>query len=426
MQLFSFATGATLVLCLSPTKTDAFTPNGLRSASHLANINVVTPHRETITTLMSTPTEKDLERFQSYGEASRKFRRSYFTHSDWLKARRDDRFLYNFKTILNSGIARQLAKEVGTVAGISAFIVVWNALLVAGFDGFGGVHHNPIFDTSDLIPLLKLPADPFTLSSPALGLLLVFRTNTAYSRWDEGRKAWGSIINNSRTAARLGTTWADPSQPGSLEKLERLADTVWAFPRSLAFHLLGPLEDGAAYAKDLSQLKDREFAADLLRVRHKPTRALKETTDALAAIQFKSIIYQVEAEKAVTALCDALGACERIFTSPVPVFYSRHTSRFLINWLFLMPLALYKPFDYTWNHWGMIPAAVVLSYFLLGIEELAAQMEEPFSILPLDKMTGGIRLSADEHVDWKNDFEYDLLVKPDSFYQLDTTTTTRN
>ena len=49
----------------------------------------------------------------------------------------------------------------------------------------------------------------------------------------------------------------------------------------------------------------------------------------------------------------------------------------------------------------MIPTSCVIAYFLLGIEELAAQMEEPFSIFPMEKMTGGIRLSVDEHVDWK-------------------------
>jgi hypothetical protein len=38
---------------------------------------------------------------------------------------------------------------------------------------------------------------------------------------------------------------------------------------------------------------------------------------------------------------------------------------------------------------------------LLGIEEPVAQMEEPFSILPMDKMIGGICLSIDEHVEWK-------------------------
>jgi putative membrane protein len=371
----------------------------------------------------ATPTEKDLERFQSYGEASRKFRRSYFSHSDWLNARRDDRFLYNIGTILKSGVARQLAKEVGLVAAISTTIVVWNALLVVGFDDFSGVHHDPLSVAGGLsLPLLKLPSDPFTLSSPALGLLLLFRTNSSYQRWDEGRKAWGQIINNSRTCVRLGTTWADEEQDGSKEKLERLADAVWAFPRSLTYHMLGPLEDGAAYARDLQKLKDTEFAQDLYQVRHKPTRALMEITEVLGTIPFKSIVYQAETEKAVTSLCDALGACERIFTSPVPLFYSRHTARFLVSWLLLLPLAMYTPFESTWNHWGMIPTAVVLSYFLFGIEELAAQMEEPFSILPMEKMTGGIRLSADEHVDWKDyaaDVYNDSGGKPDSFYELE-------
>jgi hypothetical protein len=37
-------------------------------------------------------------------------------------------------------------------------------------------------------------------------------------------------------------------------------------------------------------------------------------------------------------------------------------------------------------------------------------------------MTGGIRLSADEHVDWEVYYDYTYTTKPDSFYQLDTTT----
>src|SRR5690349_10240771 len=31
-----------------------------------------------------------------------------------------------------------------------------------------------------------------------ISLLLVFRTNTAYDRWWEGRKMWGALVNNSR------------------------------------------------------------------------------------------------------------------------------------------------------------------------------------------------------------------------------------
>jgi len=34
-----------------------------------------------------------------------------------------------------------------------------------------------------------------------ISMLLVFRTNTAYDRWWEGRKRWGSLVNNSRNLA---------------------------------------------------------------------------------------------------------------------------------------------------------------------------------------------------------------------------------
>jgi hypothetical protein len=49
----------------------------------------------------------------------------------------------------------------------------------------------------------------------------------------------------------------------------------------------------------------------------------------------------------------------------------------------LLPLALYNPFGNTWTHFGMIPATVVISVFLFGIEEPTTQMEEPFTILPM-------------------------------------------
>jgi putative membrane protein len=34
-----------------------------------------------------------------------------------------------------------------------------------------------------------------------ISLLLVFRTNTAYDRWWEGRKQWGMLVNTSRNLA---------------------------------------------------------------------------------------------------------------------------------------------------------------------------------------------------------------------------------
>ena len=40
-----------------------------------------------------------------------------------------------------------------------------------------------------------------TLLGFAISMLLVFRTNTAYDRWWEGRKAWGGLTNSSRNLA---------------------------------------------------------------------------------------------------------------------------------------------------------------------------------------------------------------------------------
>src|SRR5690606_1614805 len=41
----------------------------------------------------------------------------------------------------------------------------------------------------------------YSLIGFVLSLLLVFRTNTAYDRWWEGRKKWGELVNNTRNLA---------------------------------------------------------------------------------------------------------------------------------------------------------------------------------------------------------------------------------
>lgn len=90
-----------------------------------------------------------------------------------------------------------------------------------------------------------------------------------------------------------------------------------------------------------------------------------------------------EIHKAATIFEDNLGSSERLLTSPVPLFYTRHTARFLTVWLLLLPFGLWDSFSGTWNHAGMIPATAAISVFLFGIEELATQLEEPFTILPM-------------------------------------------
>ena len=48
---------------------------------------------------------------------------------------------------------------------------------------------------------IKLSNVVHSLLGFVLSLFLVFRTNTAYDRWWEGRKQWGALVNVSRTLA---------------------------------------------------------------------------------------------------------------------------------------------------------------------------------------------------------------------------------
>jgi len=48
----------------------------------------------------------------------------------------------------------------------------------------------------------------------------------------------------------------------------------------------------------------------------------------------------------------------------------------------------------------MVPTAMILAFFFFGIEEIAIQLEEPFSILPLKAMSDGIFTRAQEYTEW--------------------------
>jgi hypothetical protein len=114
----------------------------------------------------SLPPIKDI----SYGEESRKYRRTVYSHDDWRKHRNPDRFLYYIVSFLSSGVYKNVGREVAFTTVIAALVCLWNGL-VGGFTDFDGVKHAAIL-SSNLLPLLTLPLAPFTLSSPSLGLLL--------------------------------------------------------------------------------------------------------------------------------------------------------------------------------------------------------------------------------------------------------------
>lgn len=323
----------------------------------------------------------------SYGEESRKYRRTIYTHDDWVFHRSPDRFWRNLLAIANSGVYKNVQKEILATTGVATFVVLYNGL-VGGFQDFSGNQMEALIQ-SPLLPVFGLPMAPFTLSSPSLGLLLTFRANTSYKRWDEARKNWGMNINHTRDLVRMANIYYDKqgvSDEKRKQDLQNVALATWSFVRAMKRHLSPPEEDEEAFKAELYEKLPKAQADAIIDAAHRPNRALFDISMAVENLPMH-FLRKNEIHKAITIFEDNLGSSERLLTSPVPLFYSRHSARFLAFWLLLLPFALYQPLANTWNHIGVIPVTYFLSLFLFGIDELATQLEEPFTILPMQAYT---------------------------------------
>jgi hypothetical protein len=110
-------------------------------------------------------------------------------------------------------------------------------------------------------------------------------------------------------------------------------------------------------------------------------------------------------DKGLMEMTSAFYTCDRIFTTPIPLMYTRHTARFLLIWLLTVPMALYHEFRKTQTLY--VPFIIPLisffnAIFLFGIEELGVQIEEPFSILPLANICNEIQYAGEDLLSEKN------------------------
>jgi predicted membrane chloride channel (bestrophin family) len=332
------------------------------------------------------------------GEKFRQSRRRVYTHDDWVKHRSSGRFVKNLITIGSSGIYKNLESVVVKTTGVALFVWIWN-ILAGGYTDLEGLQHGPLIQAQ----LIGLPLVPFTLVSPALGLLLVFRTKSSYHRWDEARKDWEMNINHARDLNRKGVAFYDSNGITAEERtadLQRLSLCTWAFVRAMKRHLSPEWEDEEDFKKELFEKLPEEQAKTIVAAAHRPNRALFDLTMAIENLPMH-FTRKDEINASVRIFEDSLGSCERLLTSPIPLSYSRRTNRFLSFWLFLLPFSLWEPFGTTFNHIGMVPTEAIISIFMFGIEELATQLEEPFTILPMQTFCDEIGIWCNEIVSWE-------------------------
>ncbi|KAL6750126.1 Bestrophin, RFP-TM, chloride channel-domain-containing protein [Haematococcus lacustris] len=215
-----------------------------------------------------------------------------------------------------------------------------------------------------------------------LSLLLVFRTNSSYSRWWEARILWGSVVNLSRNYARQVMLWAPPERTSVARLGARwMAIAVHVMRAHLRQKHLGRVTQEASHLLTLDEFNW------LAHWRSAPQGAAHVLAWSAANL---GIDYQRERvlQDLIVTFINNLGACERILRTPMPTAYTRHTSRFLLVYITLAPAMLWPT-----TGWATPFCALLIGFLLLGTENIGVQIEEPFKVLPLDTICNTIENS---------------------------------
>ena len=231
------------------------------------------------------------------------------------------------------------------------------------------------------------------IPSVVLGLLLVFRTNTAYERFWEGRKAWGSIVNNIRNLSRsIWVAIAEFDPTHRIEK-ERILKLLVAFAVTTKLHLRSQHVDDR-----LEKLVSTLQFSKLQSATNPPLEIAFWISDYLQAKQEQGQLdlYQMnELQKILNSLVDMLGACERILRTPMPLAYAIHLKQLLMLYCLLLPFQIVEELM-----WWTAPAIALVSFTLFGIEAIGVEIENPFGTdpndLPLDTICTTIERNIDD------------------------------
>ena len=223
-----------------------------------------------------------------------------------------------------------------------------------------------------------------TLLSFVISMLLVFRTNTAYDRWWEGRKLWGSLVNNSRNLAiKLHSMLA------SHEEVHRsfFRKAIPMYASVLSHHLRSELTRLALDEHEHPELKHLDDN------KHIPNQV------AILLIQRVNNLYKegkitdgqlIVLNNELQSFTDICGACERIKNTPIPFSYSAFLKKFIFFYVMTLPLSFVILLGYI-----AIPVVAFIFYVLASLELVAEEIEDPFggdaNDLPTEKMAQNIK-----------------------------------
>lgn len=223
----------------------------------------------------------------------------------------------------------------------------------------------------------------------AISMLLVFRTNTAYDRWWEGRKLWGALVNNSRNLAiKLNSILPHDD----VKNRTFFMQLIPRFALELKLHLQ------KEETRFLLDEQPHPEIPDFDRSKHVPNQIaglLMSRINLLYAQKQLTGDQLIILNTEITSFLDICGACERIKNTPIPYSYSAFIKKFIFIYVMTLPLGYVFNLGYL-----VIPVVVFVLYVLASLELIAEEIEDPFgkdaNDLPMQRISENIKRNVAE------------------------------
>lgn len=196
-----------------------------------------------------------------------------------------------------------------------------------------------------------IPNTLHSLVGIVIGLLLVFRTNTAYDRWWEARKIFASLH---------ATFLYFSSKVNNSENKNEILDTIKKM-NSAIFHFVAT-----------DSHKENNI------VKNNFLKKYNKLSDLLFREQFITPIYG-NLERKMSEIMDHFSSLERIKSTPIPISYSFHIKLSIFVYLLTLPLGLFFGIGFA-----SVFIVMILFFIIAGIEIISNEIENPFRGDPND------------------------------------------
>ncbi|TFF39297.1 bestrophin family protein [Mucilaginibacter psychrotolerans] len=230
---------------------------------------------------------------------------------------------------------------------------------------------------------ISIPIAVPAILATIISLLLAFRSNQAYDRWWEARGLWGAIVNESRSLTRQLITFLDAGNEEEENFKTRFVRRQIAWCYSLSQSLRGQ----NCYIRSIDFLEEEEVKFSR-RYTNVPNSLLKlHGMDTQLAYKngWLNDYQQVEIDRTLTRLCDAMGKCERIKNTVFPSTYSSYIHFCLYLFITLLPFGLIEFFGIF-----EVPLIIAIAAAFLLVEKMAIHLQDPFENKPTDTPTTAI------------------------------------